>query len=61
MARILSRVGASAKPGAIQGPKYILLEIPAIDGTSDIVGYLPDSALEFGSLLGASHGEFLFK
>jgi hypothetical protein len=32
-----------------------LLEIPAIDGTADIVGDLPDAALQFGALLDAGH------
>ncbi|HNH69860.1 MAG TPA: hypothetical protein PK565_11615, partial [Nitrosomonas sp.] len=27
----------------------------AVDGTPDIVGNLPDSALQFGALLGACH------
>ena len=34
----------------------ILLEIPTVNGTSNIVGDLPDLALLCGTLLGASHG-----
>jgi hypothetical protein len=32
-----------------------LLEIPAIDSAAHIVSDLPDSALQFGALQGASH------
>ena len=41
-----------------QRAQDILLKIPAVNGTSDIVGYLPDLALQCGSLLGAGHGVF---
>ena len=38
-----------------QGAEYILFEIPAIHCTSDIVGDLPDLALQCCALLGACH------
>jgi len=39
-----------------QGAEHVLLEIPAVDGATDIIGDLPDAALQFGALLGAGHG-----
>ncbi|MGE8231903.1 MAG: hypothetical protein ACN6OR_00875 [Stenotrophomonas sp.] len=40
--------------GLILG-RTALFEIPAIDGAMDIVGSLPDTAVQFGALLGTGH------
>ncbi len=39
-----------------QGTEDVLLEVPSIDGTADVIGDLPDAALEFGALGGGGHG-----
>src|SRR5690606_21056865 len=38
-----------------QGAEDILLEVPAIDRATHIIGYLPNLALQGGALLGAGH------
>lgn len=38
-----------------QGAEDVLLEVPAIDRASNIVSDLPNSALQFGALLGVCH------
>ena len=38
-----------------QRAEHVLLEVPAIDRATHIVGDLPDLTLEFGALLSAGH------
>jgi hypothetical protein len=40
-----------------QGAQHVLLEVPTIDGTADVIGNIPDLALQGGALFVACHLE----
>jgi hypothetical protein len=42
-----------------QGAQHVLLEVPAIDGSPDVVGYFPNLALQSCALLNTRHSEAL--
>lgn len=42
-----------------QGAQHVLLEVPAIDGTPDVIGDFPNLALQSGALLNTRHSETL--